>query len=92
MGTVLRWRAKDMTITTVIINPRQEMSWSGDDVMPGRDGPENLRILKKNQLRLDGGGRELGLLPLRHVVKFCRSLPTEILNTTRCAARGGGVR
>ena len=22
-----------------------------DDVMPGRDGPENLRILKKSQLR-----------------------------------------
>ena len=26
------------------------MGWSVDDVMPGRDGPENLRILKKSQL------------------------------------------
>ena len=27
------------------------MGWSVDDVMPGRDGPENLRILKKSQLK-----------------------------------------
>ena len=53
MGTVLRSRAKDMTITIVIINPRQ--GWSVDDVMPGRDGPENLRILKKSQWRVEIG-------------------------------------
>ena len=35
------------------------MGLEGDDVMAGRDGPENLRILKKKQLRLDHGGREL---------------------------------
>ena len=39
--------------------------------------------------QLDHWGGELGLLPLRHVVKFFRSLPTEILNTTRYAARWG---
>ena len=27
-------------------NPRQEMGWSVDDIMPRRDDPENLRILK----------------------------------------------
>ncbi len=26
-----------------------------DDVMPGKDGPENLRILKKSQLKVDIG-------------------------------------
>ena len=31
------------------------MSWSVDDVMPGRDGPENLRILRKIQLKVDIG-------------------------------------
>ena len=31
----------------------------------------------------------MGLLPLRHVVKFCRSLPTKILNTTKYAAHWG---
>ena len=41
-----------MTITIVIINPRQEMGWSVDYVMPGRDGPENLMLLKKSQLEL----------------------------------------
>ena len=42
-------------------------------------------------MRLYRGGIELGLLLLRHVVKFCRSLPTEILNTTRYATRWVGV-
>ena len=31
------------------------MDWSVDDVMPGRDGPENLRILKKSKLRVGFG-------------------------------------
>ena len=26
-----------------------------DDIVPGRDGPENLRILKKSQLRVEVG-------------------------------------
>ena len=39
------------------------MDWSVDDIMPGRDGPENLRILKKNQL-----GDEIG--PWRQTVEF----------------------
>ena len=29
------------------------MGWSMDDVMPRRDGPENLRILKRSQLDFD---------------------------------------
>ena len=33
----------------------------------------------------------MDLLPLRHAVMFCRALPTEILNTTRRAARWDGV-
>ena len=31
------------------------MSWSVDNVMPVRDGPENLRILKESQLKVDSG-------------------------------------
>ena len=31
--------------------PDGKWGWSVDNVMPGRDGPENLRILKKSQLR-----------------------------------------
>ncbi len=33
------------------------------DVIPGRDGPENLRILKKSQLKVDIG-------PWRQIVEF----------------------
>ena len=33
----------------------RKWGWNVGDVMPGRDGPENLRILKKSQLRLDHG-------------------------------------
>ena len=29
------------------------MGWSVNDVMPGSDGPENLKILKKSQLQVD---------------------------------------
>ena len=49
--------------------------------MPGKDGPENLRILKRHQFRLDYWGTELGL----------GSLLTEILDITKCASRWGGV-
>ena len=69
--------------------PDRKLGWNVDDVMPRRDVPDNLRILKRRQLRWDSWGIELGLLPLRYVVKFCRSLPTEILNPTRYAARWG---
>ena len=31
--------------------PDRKWGWSVDDVTPGKDGPENLRILKKSQLR-----------------------------------------
>ena len=56
-------RAKDKTIAIVIINTKQEMGWNVDDVMPKRDGLENLRILKKSQLKVDFG-------PSRHIVEF----------------------
>ena len=48
-----------MTITIVIINPRQEMCWSVDDVMPRRDGLRIRKILKKIQLRPDNGVEKL---------------------------------
>ena len=69
-----------------------------DDVMPGRDGLENLSILKKSQLGVDIGPwrqRKFEFLPLTHrvgfftvtaAVKFFGSIPTEILNIARCAA------
>ena len=47
------------------------------DIMPRRNGPENLRILK----------RQLSFLLLRHAVEFFGSLLAEILNTMRCATR-----
>ena len=71
--------------------PDRKWDWSVNDDMPGRDGPENLRILKKRRLRLDRWGIEFCLLLLRHLVKFCRSLPIEILTTTRYTVRWGGV-
>ena len=39
------------------------MGWSVDDVMPGNDGPENLRSLKKSQLKVDIG-------PCRQTIEF----------------------
>ena len=49
-----------MTITIVIINPRQEMGWSVDDVMPRRDGLRIWKILKKIQLSSDHGVEKWG--------------------------------
>ena len=49
-----------MTITIVIINPRQEMGWSVDDVMPRRDRLRIWKILKKIQLSSDHGVEKLG--------------------------------
>ena len=37
--------------------------WSVNDVMPRRDGPENLRISKKSQFKVDIG-------PCRQIVEF----------------------
>ena len=40
-----------------------------DDFMPKSDGPDNLRILKKHELKVGiHEGRQLSSLPLRHVV------------------------
>ena len=71
--------------------------------MPGIDGPENLRILKKLQLKVViGPSRQtIEFLPLGHTVKISTvavaikifgSLPTGILNTTRCTVRWDGFR
>ena len=93
LGTDLRSCAKDMTNTIVIINSQTENGpVSVDDVLPGRDGPENLRILKKSQLKVDIGlcWQRIEFLRLKDVINFCRSLPTEILNMTICTARVGG--
>ena len=43
--------------------PDRKWVWSLYDVMPGRDGPENSRILKKSQLKVDIG-------PRRQIVEF----------------------
>ena len=46
--------ARDMTITICHNKPPdRKLGLSVDDFMPGRDGPENLSILKRRQLRLD---------------------------------------
>ena len=85
----LRSRGKDMTIT-ICHNKLPEKKWGGsvDEVMPRRDGPENLRILK---------WRQLGIRPLKDVVefstvgivvKFFGSRPADI---NWCAAHWGGV-
>ena len=82
--------------------PDRKWDWNADDVMPRRDGPENLRIVKKSQLKVDNGPcrQIIEFLPLGHRVQFSivaaavkifGSLPTEILNTTRCAMRWDGV-
>ena len=69
------------------------MGWNGDDVVPGRDGPENLRILKKSQLKVDIGPwkTRVEFSTVAATGKIFRSLQTEILNITRCAIRWNGV-
>ena len=73
--------------------PDMKLGWSVDDVMPGGDGPENLRILKKSQSRIEirPWRHRVAFLPLKDVVGFFGSLPTVILNIIRCAARWGGL-
>ena len=74
----LRSRAKDITITICHNKPPdRNWGWSVNDVMPIRNGPEDLRILKRGSWILTVG--------------FFGSLPTEILNITRRAARWGRI-
>ena len=60
--------------------------------MHGRDDRENLRILKKSQLEVDIGQWshrvEGWIWAIEDLVGIFGSLPTEILNTTRCATCG----
>ena len=99
MGTVLRSCAKDITITIVIINPKIGneagvwMTSCPEEMVPRIWG---FRKRVSWELTLDHAGRQLSSLPLGHrvefsivaaAVKFFGSLPTEILNITRCAAR-----
>ena len=48
-----------MTIIIVLINTRQEMGWSVDDVMPRRDGLRICKIFKNIQLSSDHGVEKL---------------------------------
>ena len=71
--------AKDMTITICLNkSPDRKWDWSVDDVIPRRDGPENLRILKRRQLRIRPLKAGLGFLPLRHAVEFFGSRLAEM--------------
>ena len=52
--------------------PDRKWGWSVDDVMPRRDDPENLWILKKSHLKVEIGAwrQRVKFLPLRHGVGF----------------------
>ena len=52
------------------------MGWSVDDVMPRRDGPENLPIEAKTWVSAIEA--RVGFWPLKDVDEFYRSLTTEI--------------
>ena len=53
-GAVLRPRGKDMKITISHNKPSdRKWGWSVDDVMPRRDGPENLGFLKDSSWVFD---------------------------------------
>ena len=54
------------------------MSRSVDDIMPRRDGPENLMILKRRHLDIRPLKTELNFLPLRHAVEFFGSRAAEM--------------
>ena len=71
----------------------RKCGWSVDDVMPGWYGPENLRILKKSQLKVDIGPwkTRVECSTIATAVKIFGSLPKEIINPTRCTAHGDGV-
>ena len=46
------------------------MGWSVDDVLPRRDGPENLKILKRRLLGIRPLKDIVEILPLRLAVEF----------------------
>ena len=87
--------------SSVIINPQtkngtgQPLEWieSVVDVIPGRDGPENLRILKRQVVEVRPLMRAVGFFGSEKQISLGldRQRWVEILNTTRCAARWGGV-
>ena len=68
--------------------PDRKWGCSGDDVMPGRDCPANLRILKKSQLRVEWFGHWVEELSFSNLY---RQRWSAILNITRCAERWDGV-
>ena len=53
-------------------SPDWKWGWSVDDVLPGKYGPVNLRILKKSHLRVENGSwrQIVEFLPLTHRVEF----------------------
>ena len=91
-----------MTITIVIINPQTENeAGCVNDVMPGRDGPENLRILKRVSWdwAMEAEIWVSAIEAMSWVFYRCggdfsgldRRRWIQILNITRCAARWDGV-
>ena len=53
LGAVLCSRAKDMTITICPNKPPdKKWGWSVDDIMPRRDGPENLKNFEKESVEI----------------------------------------
>ena len=67
--------------------PDRKWDWSVDNVMTGRDGPENLRNLKKESLKFGPWWLTVEFLLLRHrvesstvaaPVRFFRSRPAEM--------------
>ena len=97
LGTVLRSNAKDMTITFVIINtqsgnglecgwrhPRKKWSWEFEDFEKESvaTGPfSESWVFRRRKLDFDHW----------KCVGFFGSLPTEILDITRCTARWDAV-
>ena len=85
-----------MTIT-ICHNKPPDRKWSRsmDDVMPGRDGPENLSILKLRswdwtiEAIVEYSAVGSWILTVERWSWVFGSLPTEILNTTRYASRWG---
>ena len=82
--------------------PDRKWGWCVDDVMTGRDGPENLRILKKSHLRSGDWTMEaenwvsvfqarVKFLPLKDVVWFFGSLLTEIYTSQDVLCIGMGL-
>ena len=78
-GAVLRLCRKDIIITICHNKPPdRKWGWSVDDVMPRCDGPENFRILKREELGIRPLKVQLGFLLLRHAVEFFGPWPAEM--------------